>query len=43
MDLNKTGKYLKKLREENKTRFDLGREEFLKLTWQWANEHKEII
>ncbi len=33
----------KKLREENKTRFDLGREEFLKLTWQWANEHKGTI
>lgn len=33
----------KKLREENKTRFDLGREKFLELTWQWANEHKGAI
>ncbi len=33
----------KKLREENKTRFDLGREKFLELTWKWANEHKGAI
>lgn len=33
----------KKLREENKTRYDLGREEFLEVTWDWANEHKSAI
>ncbi len=33
----------KKLREEGKTRFDLGREKFVELTWQWANEHKSRI
>jgi len=33
----------KKLREEGKTRFDLGREKFVELTWQWANEHKSAI
>jgi len=33
----------KKLREEGKTRHDLGREEFLKVTWAWANEHKSHI
>ena len=33
----------KKLREEGKSRFDLGREEFLKVTWDWANDHKGKI
>ena len=33
----------KKLREEGKNRFDLGREEFLRITWEWANEHKSKI
>ncbi len=33
----------KKLREESKNRFDLGREKFLDLTWKWANEHKSAI
>ena len=33
----------KKLRAENKTRFDLGREKFVELTWEWANEHKSAI
>ncbi|MBQ3642596.1 valine--tRNA ligase [bacterium] len=33
----------KKLRGEGKTRFDLGREKFLDLTWDWANEHKNAI
>ena len=33
----------KKLRQEGKTRFDLGREKFVELTWQWANEHKSAI
>ncbi len=33
----------KKLRQEGKTRFDLGREKFIELTWQWANEHKDAI
>lgn len=33
----------KKLRAENKTRFDLGREKFIELTWEWADEHKDAI
>lgn len=33
----------KKLRAENKTRHDLGREKFVDLTWTWANEHKSRI
>ena len=33
----------KKLREEGKTRHDLGREKFLETTWKWANEHKSAI
>ncbi len=33
----------KKLREEGKNRFDLGRKDFLELTWKWANEHKSAI
>ena len=33
----------KKLREEGKTRHDLGREKFLETTWEWANEHKSAI
>ncbi len=33
----------KKLRQEGKTRFDLGREKFVELTWDWANEHKSAI
>ncbi len=33
----------KKLRQEGKSRFDLGREKFVELTWQWANEHKSAI
>ena len=33
----------KKLRQEGKTRFDLGREKFIDLTWEWANEHKNAI
>ena len=33
----------KKLRGEGKTRFDLGREKFVDLTWEWANEHKSAI
>lgn len=33
----------KKLREEGKSRFDLGREEFLRVTWDWANDHKGKI
>jgi len=33
----------KKLREENKTRFDLGREKFVEMTWDWANSHKSAI
>ena len=33
----------KKLRQEGKSRFDLGREKFLEMTWDWANEHKTAI
>lgn len=33
----------KKLREEGKSRHDLGREKFLETTWEWANEHKSAI
>ncbi len=33
----------KNLAKENKTRHDLGREEFLKVTWDWANSHKTRI
>lgn len=33
----------KKLREEGKTRHDLGREEFVNVVWDWANEHKSKI
>ena len=33
----------KKLRNEGKTRFDLGREKFLEITWDWANKHKNAI
>ncbi len=33
----------KQLRKEGLTRHDLGREEFLKRTWEWANEHKSAI
>ena len=33
----------KNLAKEGKTRHDLGREEFLKITWDWANEHKNRI
>ncbi len=33
----------KKLRAEGKSRFDLGRDKFVELTWEWANEHKSAI
>ena len=33
----------KKLREKGLSRYDLGREEFLKETWDWANKHKSAI
>lgn len=33
----------KKLREEGKSRHDLGREKFLEMTWDWANEHRSAI
>ncbi len=33
----------KKLREKGLTRQDLGREKFLKETWDWANKHKSAI
>lgn len=33
----------KKLREEGKSRHDLGREKFLETTWEWANDHKGKI
>ena len=30
-------------KNENKTRFDLGREEFLRVTWEWQKTHGDII
>ena len=33
----------KHLAKEGKTRHDLGREEFVKTTWEWANDHKSRI
>ncbi len=33
----------KQLAKEGKTRHDLGREEFVKITWDWANDHKSRI
>ena len=33
----------KELRKEGLSRHDIGREEFLKRTWKWANEHKSAI
>ncbi len=33
----------KQLRQEGKSRFDLGREKFLEKTWEWANAHKSAI
>lgn len=33
----------KELRKEGKTRFDLGREEFIKRVWQWKEKYGEII
>ncbi|MDP2910392.1 MAG: valine--tRNA ligase [bacterium] len=33
----------KKLKKENRTRFDLGREEFIKEVWKWKEECGDII
>lgn len=33
----------KQLRKEGKTKFDLGREEFIKLAWKWKEENGGII
>ncbi len=33
----------KQLRQEGKSRHDLGREKFLEVTWDWAKEHKARI
>jgi valyl-tRNA synthetase len=33
----------RQLRKEGKTRFDLGREEFVKRVWQWKERHGGII
>jgi valyl-tRNA synthetase len=33
----------KNLREQNISRFDLGRENFVETVWEWANEHKSAI
>ncbi|MBI2042423.1 MAG: valine--tRNA ligase [Candidatus Nealsonbacteria bacterium] len=33
----------KNLKKEGKTRFDLGREKFLELVWQWKEEYGNII
>ena len=41
--LNSHSEEEKQLAKEGKTRHDLGREEFLKVTWDWANSHKDRI
>lgn len=33
----------KRLAQEGKTRFDIGREEFLRLAWAWKEKHANII
>lgn len=33
----------KQLAKEGKSRHDIGREEFVKITWDWANDHKGKI
>ena len=33
----------KKLREEGKTRYDLGREKFVEEVWKWKHEHSDFI
>lgn len=33
----------KRLAKEGKTRFDIGREEFLRLAWDWKEKHANII
>ena len=33
----------KQLAKEDKSRHDIGREEFVKITWDWANDHKSKI
>lgn len=33
----------KRLTQQGKTRFDIGREEFLKLAWEWKEKHANII
>ncbi len=33
----------KMLREKGTSRDDVGREEFLRITWEWANEYREYI
>jgi len=33
----------KNLRDKGKDRHELGREKFLEITWDWANEHKSAI
>jgi valyl-tRNA synthetase len=33
----------KRLAKEGKTRFDIGREEFLRLAWNWKEKHANII
>ncbi len=34
---------VKKLNSEGKSKEDIGREEFVKVTWQWANEYRQKI
>ena len=36
-------KVVKKIKEEGKTKSEIGREEFLKECWKWTNEHSDII
>ena len=36
-------KVVKKIKDEGKTKIQIGREEFLKECWKWTNEHGNII
>ena len=36
-------KVVKRIKDEGKTKSEIGREEFLKECWKWTNEHSDII
>ena len=31
------------MRDQNKTRFDMGREQFLQEVWKWKNEYEFVL